>query len=88
MTLGFIEPYASAGASEGDRLGVGDRIFNVNANGQPMLENFDLLGEAGAGMTAVTRTFPVEVTGGRLVLAFIPVEGDAIVSNIKVVRQQ
>lgn len=56
--------------------------------GQPVLENFDILEEAGSEMTAVTHTFRVDVVGGRLVLAFIPVEGDAIVSNIKIVRQQ
>jgi hypothetical protein len=56
--------------------------------GQLVLEDYDVLEEAGAARMVVTETFPVEVTGGRLVLSFVPVVGDAIVSTIKIVRQQ
>jgi beta-galactosidase len=79
LTLGFVEPYRSTGR--------GDRVFDVTANGQPLLESFDIVREAGKDRTAVTKTFPVAVSGGRLTMNFKPVEGDALVSNIRVVRQ-
>jgi beta-galactosidase len=80
VTLGFLEPDPAAG--------VGDRVFDVTANGQPLLEDFDIRREAGNDRVAVTETFPVEVSGGRLTLEFDPTEGEALVSNIKVTRQQ
>jgi beta-galactosidase len=65
-------------------MAVGERVFNVIANGQPLLQNFDVLRTAGADRTAVTQTFTVPVSGGRLTLDFTPLEGDAIVSYISV----
>ena len=79
VTLGFVEP------SRDSR--VGDRVFSVIANGVVALANFDVLAQAGSASTVVTRTFPVNVTGGRLVLDFIPVKGDAVVSNIRIARK-
>lgn len=76
VTLGFIEPDLDAEA--------GDRVFNVTANEQILLDNFDILREAGETRTAVMRTFTVAVSGGSLKLSFTPVEGDALVSNIQV----
>ena len=80
MTLGFLEP--------DEDVVVGERVFDVIANGQPLLRTFDVLQEAGAARTAVTRTFPVDVAGGRLVLEFDPVGGEALVSTIKIIRRQ
>ncbi|HEY3519197.1 MAG TPA: glycoside hydrolase family 2 TIM barrel-domain containing protein, partial [Gammaproteobacteria bacterium] len=79
ITLGFIEPDADANA--------GSRVFAVHANGRPMLESFDVYRAAGAALTSVTRTFVVRVSGGRLVLDFEPMVGEAIVSNIQVAPQ-
>jgi len=79
VTLGFVEPYESTD--------VGDRVFEVTANGQPLLANFDIVEEAGGDVTAVTKTFMVPSSGGRLVLDFKPVAGDALVSNISIRRQ-
>ena len=78
VTLGFLEP---------DReIEVGDRVFDVTANDQTLLQDFDVLDEAGDAWTVVTRTFTLDVTGGQLTLDFAPAgrEGEAIVSNIKV----
>jgi beta-galactosidase len=79
ITLGFVEPDKD--------VAVGDRVFSVTANGQLLVENLDVLAEAGAAHTAFTKTYLGPITGGRLILEFTPVEGDAIVSNIKIIRQ-
>ena len=74
VTLGFFEA--------GEDADEGDRIFNVTANGQPALENYDVIAAAGGAGTAVTATFTAEVTDGILTLEFTPVAGEAVVSNI------
>lgn len=79
VTLGFLEP-AKATA-------VGGRVFSVEANGVKAIADLDVLREAGAYRTAVTRSFPVTVADGRLVLVFTPSAGEALVSNISVTKK-
>jgi beta-galactosidase len=80
VTLGFLEPYRITS--------VGNRIFDVVANGETKLQNFDVLEvTAGEYRTAVTRRFPVNVSGGKLRLDFLPVRGEAVVSNIQIKKQ-
>lgn len=74
ITLGFLEPDRRAKR--------GDRLFTITANGVVLASSFDVVREAGAPLTAVTRTFSANVTGGRLVLDFAPEKGEAIVSTI------
>lgn len=100
VTLGFLEPnlaevagdelldIVGGDSDDGDRVGEGDRVFSVIANGELVLDQYDVLAEAGASRVVVTETFPINVVGGRLVLNFVPVVGQAIVSSIKIVRQQ
>jgi beta-galactosidase len=76
VTLGFLEPRTD--------LDVGGRVFTVTMNGQPVLTDFDILQEAEEARTAVTRTFPVTVSGGRLTLSFTPTTRDAVVSHISI----
>jgi beta-galactosidase len=76
VTLGFLEPYKGTA--------VGNRVFDVIANGEKKLENFDVVAAAGAYRQAVTRTFMATVSGGRLELDFKPVRGEAVVSNIAI----
>jgi beta-galactosidase len=79
VTLGFVEPDAQVVA--------GERTFDVLAGGKPVLEGFDVLAATGGGPQAiVTRTFPVEVSTGRLQLDFRPVRGEAVVSTISIRR--
>jgi beta-galactosidase len=75
VTLGFLEP---------DRVtAVGNRVFDVVANGQKKLENFDVVQATGGKYrTAVTRTFKADAPGGYLKLDFVPVRGEAVVSNV------
>jgi beta-galactosidase len=74
VTLTFVEPI----------LAVGKRVFDVAANGKPVLSKFDVAAAAGAPLTAVTRSFPATVTNGLIDLAFSPIQGDALVSAIQV----
>jgi beta-galactosidase len=76
VTLGFLEP--------DDDVAISERVFDVSANGAVQLESFDVRAEAGAAREVVTRSFTLDVTGGRLVLEFDPTEGEAIVSTLKI----
>jgi beta-galactosidase len=80
VTLGFLEPEEDASP--------GDRVFSVSANGRTLLDNFDIVETAEEDRVAITETFPVTVTGRRLVLDFEPSEGEALVSNIQIARAQ
>jgi beta-galactosidase len=79
VTLGFLEPLAEAAP--------GSRVFDVAANDVTVLAAFDVLAEAGGQGMALQRSFDVDVTGGVLRLDFQPRAGEAIVSNIRVIRR-
>src|SRR5687768_16185340 len=57
----------------------GQRVFNVDAEGARILTNFDIAANGG-GRRAITRSFSITVTDGRLNLAFRNVVQNAIVS--------
>ena len=80
VRLGFFEP--------SNAVTVGGRVFAVEANGQTMLGNIDVLNEAVVYRTAIPpKTFSVTVADGKLNLTFKPTTGGAVVSNITVVKQ-
>jgi beta-galactosidase len=79
VTLAFLEPYKGTA--------VGNRVFDVLANGTRKVENLDVLREAGAYRKVVTRSFNVSVSNGRLELDFKPVRGDAVISTISIRSQ-
>ena len=79
LTLGFVEPDRHTQA--------GHRVFNVAANGVNLLENFDVLQAAGAYRTVVTRVFTVPISRGHLKLDFVPLRGEAVVSNIMIRKE-
>lgn len=78
VTLGLLEPTATA---------AGARVFNVDANGVNQIANLDIFSVAGANKSAITQSFNVTVSNGALKLDFKGVTGNAIVSNIAVVKQ-
>lgn len=78
VTLGFLEPTVTT---------AGERLFDVSANGVKQIEALDVFQAAGGRNTAIARTFTTEVTNGVLALQFQGVRGDAIVSNISVVKR-
>ncbi|MDQ2798681.1 MAG: malectin, partial [Armatimonadota bacterium] len=74
LSLLFAETAASV-------TGSGQRVFNVTANGSPLLTDFDIYAAAGAN-TAVTKSFLVSVTNGQLALAFTGTTAQAAVAGI------
>lgn len=74
LTLYFVEPNKNPG----------ERHFNVNINGSPMLENFDIAEQAGAAKTEIFREQKVHVVDGNLIVNFIPVSEKAIVSAMTI----
>lgn len=52
---------------------VGQRRFNVAVNNSPVLNNFDIVAEAGAPNKAVVRSFPATAdSSGRIVVQYTP----------------
>ena len=74
VTLHFAEIYWTA---------ANQRVFNVSAEGQLVLDHLDIWASAGA-RTALTRTFESTVTDGTLNLAFVTVTDNAKISAIEV----
>lgn len=75
LSLYFAEPRDT---------GPNQRLFDVTAQGTPILTNFDIYSVAGY-QTEVTETFTIAVTNGSLNLTFADVKDVACVSAIAVV---
>ena len=74
VTLKFAEPVGSA---------AGERVFDVLANGKPVLKRFDILAAAGGKLIAVERQFQAKVREGEpLLLEFKPLKGQALVAAV------
>ncbi len=69
--------------SESIYTAVGQRKFDVYAEGMLILNDFDIFAEAG-GKTAITKTFSIYVTDSKVDLRFVGVVGDAVISTIVV----
>jgi len=65
----------------------GKRVFDVAAEGTPVLRNVDVWAEAGQ-FAALTKTMKVQVTDGVLDLSFMSVSDNANVSAIEVLAPQ
>lgn len=77
VTLYFAEPFFTA---------AGQRVFDVTAEGNLVLDDFDIVAAAGARRVAHSETFTVNVTDGRLSIDFLNVTNSyALVNAIAVV---
>jgi hypothetical protein len=85
VRLHFAETWY--GAPGGPKGGAGKRVFDVDAEGEEALRDFDIYDEVGA-MTAVVKMFDIEVDDGTLELEFKPVEDRPVVSAIEVLRAE
>jgi Malectin domain len=65
VTLKFAETYTQITAAA-------QRQFNVTIDGQQVLTAFDIFAEAGGRNIAVDKSFPIDVTGGTVTIAFDP----------------
>ncbi|WP_242928456.1 malectin domain-containing carbohydrate-binding protein, partial [Pontibacter vulgaris] len=78
VKLHFTEPYFKAANA---------RVFNVDAEGQRVLSNYDIYAQVGYGRATVKTFTNVAVTDGTLNLAFSSVKNNAIISAIEVVQE-
>jgi hypothetical protein len=87
VTLRFSENYFGQGKVEHEDLG--RRVFDVHCNGIALLQNFDILREAGAGSRAVDRSFRrlKPNAQGKLIISFVPVIDYPVLNAIEVVSQ-
>jgi len=66
----------------------GPRVFDVKIEGQDALTGFDILKEAGAMNTAVTKEFRhIPVDDGKLDIRFIPKHENPIVNGIEIIGE-
>jgi hypothetical protein len=72
--------------AESTYTAVGQRKFDVFAEGVQILNDFDIVQAAGAARKAVAKTFTVTVNDGRIDLRFAGVVGDALVSAISLMK--
>jgi hypothetical protein len=61
----------------------GQRVFNVSANGQAVLSNFDILALTTPN-TALDRSFVLTVTNGTIVVAFSSIKDNAKVAAVQI----
>lgn len=74
LELGFCEGYHFAK----DR-----RLFDVQINGQTVLENFDVFKEAGGAVLALVRRFPVRAVDGNIQIRFLDRKEGAILNRLR-----
>lgn len=63
---------------------LGARVGDIFIEGTLLLDNFDVFAQAGAGNTAIDRTFTVTVTDGQLTITIVPVVGQPAINAIEV----
>ena len=77
VTLKFAELFWNA---------AGQRLFDVKAENQLVLNDFDVFKAAGGKNIAVDRTITVNVSDGELNLDFVTVKNNATIAGIEIVR--
>ena len=78
VKLHFAEIYHSA---------VGRRVFNVDIEGSRMLENFDIVSQAGGRFIAIQKTFDVTVADDVLNIDFISVVDGPKITAIEIISK-
>jgi Malectin domain/IPT/TIG domain len=69
------------------RTEIGDRLVNVTIENVPVVDNFDVVKEAGAAYTAIMTSHRVVVLDGAVTLQFTPVKFDPMISAIEIVLE-
>ena len=72
--------------AEGTYTAIGQRKFDVFAEGTKILSNFDIVQAAGGPKKAIVKTFTVNVTDGQINLRFAGLVHDALISAISLVK--
>jgi gamma-glutamylcyclotransferase (GGCT)/AIG2-like uncharacterized protein YtfP len=84
VTLHFAEIWFGATGGKPELNSAGQRVFSVNIEGTPQLVNYDIIAEVGT-MTAVQKTYTVDVADGMLSLDFSASVNKPKISAIEVV---
>ncbi|MGI9254995.1 MAG: malectin domain-containing carbohydrate-binding protein, partial [Thermomicrobiales bacterium] len=82
--LHFAETWYGAGG--GVKGGAGSRVFDVDAEGEAALQDFDIYAEVGAD-TALVKSFDVDVDDGMLEIEFRGLVDRPVVSAIEILQQ-
>jgi len=61
LRLVFMEP---------EEIAKGERVFDVEVQGQPVLTGFDIVAQAKGHRRTIARTFDAKVAGGKVVIEF------------------
>ena len=67
---------------------IGERVFDVLLEGQPLLKGLDILKEAGDGRRAVIKEIKGVRAAEKLELAFQPVQGAPILSGVEILAEE
>ena len=65
----------------------GERVFNVRIQNETVLENFDIVKEAGKNNKEVIRTFTGIKAGKNLKIDLTPVRGNTLLSGIELIQE-
>lgn len=65
----------------------GERVFDVEIQGSTVLNDFDIIGEAGQPDKEVIKTFSGIKAGKTLKINMTPVKGNTIISGIELIRE-
>jgi hypothetical protein len=71
------------GFCEACHFAKGRRLFDVEINGQTVLENFDVFKEAGGGWRALLRRFPVRAVDGTIQIRFLDRKEGATLNRLR-----
>jgi outer membrane protein assembly factor BamB len=74
--------------SELENKKAGERIFNVEIQNRKVLENFDIISEAGQKDKEIVKSFTGIRAGNKLTIALKPVKGNTILSGIEMIAEQ
>ena len=66
----------------------GERVFDVKIQGKTVLDNFDIVKEAGRTDKEIVKTFSGVTAGETLKLELIPVNGNTILSGIELIEEK
>jgi len=73
--------------SELDNKQPGERVFNIRLQNGTVIENFDIISEAGKSDKEIIKSFSGIKAGKRLRVDLIPVTGNTILSGIELIQE-
>lgn len=74
--------------AEPDQVAKGDRVFDVLVQGNPVIEDFDIIGRAGGPRKMVVKQLKGIKADAELSFAFAPQHGEPLICGIEVVAER